>query len=94
MNETERTQNKVISQMTQIILSDILEQVIKEFETTTGTQIGGIHVGPANSATQRRPIQISIKKVSEDSLTGLMRYKKILCDHEMFAEDDICTTSN
>ena len=80
--------------MTQIILSDILEQVIKEFETTTGTEIGGVQVGPANSVTRRRPIQISIKKANEESLTGLMRYKKILCDHEMFAEEDVCNTSN
>lgn len=76
--------------MAQMVLSDILEHFVQEFETTTGTKIGSIHLGPASLITYRHAAQINIRRADSDSLVGLMRYKKILCDHEMFAEDKIC----
>jgi hypothetical protein len=76
--------------MARLILSDILNQVLSEFEHTTGTEIGAIRISPAQGHRQERKTEITIRRTGGESLDGLMRFRKILCEHRFFSESDLC----
>lgn len=80
----------VLTQMARIILSDILKQVIKEFEQATGTEIGAIHISPTSGPRHERKTEMVIHRTGKESLEGLMRFKKILCEHEFFRDNGFC----
>lgn len=77
--------------MTQVVLNDILNSVISEFEKKVGVNIGTIKVNPRKRGQQKREIKIEVKKASKKCIEGLAAYKKILCEVEPFSEDAICS---
>jgi hypothetical protein len=84
---------QVIKQMTHVILTEMLERVLREFQKTTGTRIGAIHVRPEEPNGRRR-VEIEIQHADGDSIEALMRYKKILCEHETFMDEAFCGLSS
>jgi hypothetical protein len=87
-----RDHEQVIKQMTHVILTEMLERVLREFQNTTGTQIGAIHIRSEEPNGQRR-VEIEIRHADGDSLDALIKYKQILCEHEPFTGDAFCTTA-
>jgi hypothetical protein len=85
-----RNEDELLTQMARVILSDILKQVIREFEQTTGTEIGAIHISPTAGPRHERKTEMVIRRTGKESLEGLMRFKKILCEHEFFRDNDFC----
>lgn len=89
-HENSEHDNDVIAHMTQMILTEILEQVVNEFEKSTGTRIGRIHLAEPNRLGGRRRSEIEIHCAGRDCLDGLMKYKKLLCEHDMFPDSGFC----
>lgn len=73
---------KVVRAMTQVVLNDILNSVINEFEKKVGTNIGAIKISPRKRGQRKREINIEVKRATDKCLDGLVQYKKILCDHD------------
>ena len=48
-HENSNYDKNVIARMTHIVLTEILEQVLGEFEKSTGTRIGRVHMSEADS---------------------------------------------
>lgn len=92
MNRRYTEKDDVINQMTRVILTDILEHVVEEFEHTTGTRIGSIQLSAEEPLTDKRRTIIEILHADSESLMGLLKYKQILCEHEPFTGDDLCRT--
>lgn len=86
------TNDEVIARMTQVVLTEILEQVVNEFEKRTGTRIGRIRIAEPNRFSGRRPSEIEVRCTGRDCLNGLMQYKQILCEHSMFSHSRFCQT--
>ena len=82
--------NDVIPRMTRVILSDILNSVLREFEHNVDARIGRIQIGSEMGPDQRRMIEIEIKQADGRCLDGLMQYRKILCEHAVFKETVYC----
>ena len=82
--------NDVIPRMTRVILSDILNSVLREFEHNVDARIGRIQIGPGTGPDQRRMVEIEIKQADGRCLDGLMQYRKILCEHAVFKETAYC----
>jgi len=88
-----RNQDQVIKQMTRIILTEMLERVVREFEKTTGTTVGTIHIRAPEPVSGERRMEIEIRHADRDSLDALLDYKKILCEYESFMDEAFCSTS-
>ena len=88
-----RDQEQVIKQMTHVILTEILERVLREFQNTTGTRIGAIHIRPEEPETGHRRVEIELRHLEGDSLEALMKYKKILCEYENSMDEAFCNIS-
>jgi len=86
--------NDVIPRMTRVILSDILNSVLREFEHNVDARIGRIQISPEMGPDQRRIVEIEIKQADDRCLDGLMQYRKILCEHEVFKETGYCQPKN
>ncbi len=84
--------DQVIKEMTRLILSEMLERVVREFEQTTRTRIGAIHIRAEAPGRERR-MEIEIRHADHDSLDALLNYKKILCEYESFMDEAFCSTS-
>ena len=91
MNRNQSKHDNIIHQMAQFVLRDILASVIEEFETATGSKIGSVRIDPKDKITDRRRIDVHIQAADSDSLIALMRYKKMLCEHEPLKSSGICS---
>ena len=89
-----QNQDQVIQQMTRVVLAEMLERVVREFERTTGTTIGAVHIRAAESVSGDRRTEIEIRHAERDSLDALLSYKKILCEYESFMNEAFCSTSS
>ncbi len=82
--------NKVTRAMTQVVLNDILNSVIEEFEIRTDSKVGRITVNAKSEADKKRIVTAEITKTGEKCISGLVEYKKILCNHEPFQKLNTC----
>ena len=85
----DNAQDTAIGQMVQSVLKDMICSIIDEFEDKTGVRIGSVRIGPAGWR-EKREAEIEVARADGNALTGLMNYKKILCDHELLKESDFC----
>jgi len=90
MNPDPNEQQKLIIDLTNAILTEILDQVISEYERAVGTDIGAVHIGPADGKTGRRKAEIEIRPTGGERLDGLIQYRKLLCEHEGLNSTDMC----
>lgn len=89
-----RDQDQVINQMTRVILTEMLERVLREFERTTGTRIGTIHMRAEDPVSGQRRTEIEIQNARGGSLDALMNYKKILCEYENVVDEALCNSAS
>jgi hypothetical protein len=82
--------NKVTRAMAQVVLNDILKSVIDEFEKNADIQIGAIRINPKTGVDGRREISVEVVSTGERCISGLVHYKKLLCQHEPFRDSRLC----
>jgi hypothetical protein len=80
--------------MTQVVLQDILNSVIEEFEKHTDSRIGTITIGPRQDERYQRIVTAEIIHTGDKCITGLAQYRQILCDHQLFREMPVCTPND
>lgn len=78
--------------MTEVVLNDILNSVIDEFEKKVGTNIGAIKISPRKRGQRKREINIEVKRATNKCLDGLVQYKKFLCSQESYKSGPMCTS--
>ena len=89
-NRRTTNHDHIVHHMVEVVLNDILNSVIHEFETATGTRLGAVRIGRPDAITDRRTAEIDILKADSSALNGLMRYQKLLCEHEPLKNSDFC----
>lgn len=82
--------NEVTHAMTQVVLNDILNSVIEEFESRTDSKVGRVTVHAKKEDDRKRVISAEITRTGEKCISGLVEYKKILCQQEPFVGLKAC----
>ncbi len=88
-----RCDNEVTRAMTQVVLNDILNSVIEEFEERTDSTVGKITVYPKETRGSKRIITAEITQTGERCVSGLVEFRKLLCRHKPFQKLGVCETS-
>jgi len=93
-NKNLKCDDKIIGALTQVVLNDALNSVLTEFERNTDTRIGKIIIGSKIKDTDKREINIEVKKVGDKCLKGLSKYKDVLCRDKKLKDEAFCHTGS
>jgi len=92
MEEGFKRNDKVIRAMSHVVISDMLNVVLDEFEKNTDIQVGTVVIHPREEHHEKREVHVGIEQTRNHSVKGLSYYKKILCKYKPFEEDELCDT--
>jgi len=92
MEEGFKRNDKVIRAMSHVVISDMLNVVLDEFEKNTDIQVGTVVIHPRQEPHEKREVHVGIEQTRNHSVKGLSYYKKILCKYRPFQEDEMCNT--